>query len=213
VDAALHSAAARQNRKAFHRRQEMKKCIFIGTIILTTFLSSVFFSHRAYCAGIDNHMKAEMANMFIVMDQSFHRSFCQNDLSNAELINFGIANVDISYKKHHLGKNFFIPANKVSDAVRKYFGGALKRHESTDFAKYHGGFYEISSEVPLGDSEELNAARITRMELLDPQTVLVMADIVDPTLNDKFDRSEKAIFKKFGEGKNTHYVMWEYRVR
>ena len=189
----------------------MRKSALFGIVMAVVVSAAMFFSSAdCWAAGevrLSKKTEAEIAGTFIVMGENIGRSFNQSDLTNDDLIDFGVSAASFDPEQRYADGSYLLPEKYVSAAVKKYFN-LLVRHGSTEHVKYTNGSYEMRG----GERGESFVAIITDKKSINANYIEVHVDIVDPTENNKFYRKEIATFMKVKEKGKERWFVYTYQI-
>ncbi len=146
--------------------------------------------------------KAEIAKTLNVMFANFgKRNFSSNELSNSDLIQFGIINAKFTPKKYLAQGRYLLPAKNVEAAVDKYLNITVN-HQSIDGNPYRNGFYEVTG----SDGGEGDRVELVKIQKNNETTIEVESKVFEVDGGDLF-RKDKALLQKVTSGGKSRYVV------
>jgi hypothetical protein len=165
---------------------------------------------------LNKQSQKEIENIFQQVEFVLNKSFSAKELTNQELIRFGIhksafvdRNIALKAGRKPVREGYFlIPAEYVEAAVKKHFNRTVK-HESVGDLKYSRGFYEVPGYT--GDTGELNEVKFIKAETSDGRSITVNVGVYDVDSR-KLLKKESAVFQRVSEKGVIHFVMLEFKL-
>jgi len=200
-----------------------KSALLVRILVLAVVvLASMVFSQRTCLAGEFNYeqTKKDVEGTLLDMEESFGRSFKNTDLTNEELVKYGIEHAGFS--PYIQGKrvptfpdgSYLIPKQYVEAAVRKCFGLLVPvRHESVgeyQYGKYIKGSYKVPANTGYSE-EEWNVITIQNVTPMGIHTVNVYAISCDTSGKKEFDEYGTFRWVKDKNGEE-RWIILEYKI-
>ncbi len=187
----------------------MKKviCKILGISLLVLGMFSFCIENSdAGGSNIDKKTREEIRTVFAVLGATMHENFITNELSNENLINFGVFNAGFTPKKTSDDGRFSLPEKYVGDVVKKYFNRNVKHKSSANFP-YKNGKYTAY----IMYSEDYTRIEITGCDNLGDNKFVFYVSKFDLD-NDNLSGKERATFLKIKSGGKSRYVIESYEI-
>ena len=185
----------------------MRKNIFVRIVGVLVLLTVSFLFSASCFAGevkLSKKEKDEITKIIAASWNCFGKNFTRDELTNTELIQFGILNSGFTPKKYLANGHYYLPAKYVEAVVNKYFNLKVK-NESVVNSPYKNGQYEVSP----SDAGEGNRIEITGFAGNSEQYLDVFADFSDVDSGQLFIKTNTIFNKVITNGK-VRYIVFSF---